>query len=67
MMAAIPIYHGTGGAATLTLTFQSKLEVDADQAELDENDTLALATRHLEVQAYTVWQCHTRKFPGGHP
>ncbi|KAG5462535.1 MAG: hypothetical protein BJ554DRAFT_4740, partial [Olpidium bornovanus] len=35
------------------------------QAELDEKDTLALATQHLDGQAYLVWQSHTREFPRG--
>lgn len=65
MMAAIPTYNGTGGAAALA-TFQSKLEAAADQAELDEKDTLALATQNLEGQAYLVWQGHTKEFPRGH-
>ncbi|KAG5457109.1 MAG: hypothetical protein BJ554DRAFT_2966, partial [Olpidium bornovanus] len=60
MLAAVPTYNGTGGATALT-NFIAKVETAAEQAELNEGQTLALAIHRLSGQASILWLSHVKE------
>ncbi|KAG5462608.1 MAG: hypothetical protein BJ554DRAFT_4439 [Olpidium bornovanus] len=66
LLGAVPTYNGTGDVPALN-GFVNKLEMAANRAGFNDEETLDLGVTRLMGQAAVIWQSHCRANPQGSP